>query len=152
MTSPQRLISDQLIAWLQAEVEDADGWTFHRTAPRDYAAGQNCAVYWLGDEPFSDDSTTGWLGLADAYVIQYWEPATDPSRASTDEAAEELVTETLQQVRRAVLLHRGLSAGQLANAFELAYLGSRRLSTEDAASSVRGFEVTVRVRRPEAYS
>lgn len=152
MTSPQRLVTNHIKAVLQADVEDADGWTFHLSAPRDYAGGQNCAVYWLGDEPFSDDSTTGWLGLADAYVIQYWEPASDPSRAATDEEAEELVTETLQQVRRAILLHRGLPAGQLANASELAYLGSRRLGNEDAASSVRGFEVTVRVRRPESYT
>ena len=152
MTSPQRAVTDQLIAWIQADVEDADGWTFVRAIPRDYSTGgQHCAVWWLGDEPFSDDSTTGYLGLADAYLIRYWEPAPETSRVSEDEEAEQRIEETVQQVRACILGHRGLNASNLNNAFELAYLGSRKLASEDAASSVRGFEITVRVRRPEMF-
>ena len=151
MTSPVRLFVDQLLAWIKDEVDDTEGWHVHKEQPRDWTSGQNLAVWWLGDEPFDQDSTTGWLGLVDLYVLRYWEPADDATRVATDETAGDTLSETLQQVRRTIALHRGLPAGQLAGASEMAYGGSRKLGDEDDASGVRGFQVVIRVRRPESY-
>ena len=151
MTSPQRLFVDQLTAWITDEVEDTEGWAIRKEEPRDWSGGQELAVWWLGDEPFDQDSTTGWLGLVDLYAVRYTEPADDAARVASDEAAGDVLSETLQQVRAAIVKHRGLPAGQLANASEMAYSGSRKLGDEDNASGVRGFQVLVRVRRPEQY-
>jgi hypothetical protein len=151
VTSPVRLFTDQLIAWLQAEVEDADGWSFIREEPRDYVPGENCAIWWTGDEPFDSDSTTGWLGLVDVYQLRYWEPADEGSRTTEDEDAGDVLSTKLQQVRRTIALHRALPAGSLADASEMVYLGSTKLGAEDGASGVRGFSVGIRVRRSESY-
>jgi hypothetical protein len=152
VTSPQRLLVDQLIAWIQAEVADSDSWHFHKEMPPDYNPGTNCAIFWAGDDVFEQDSTTGWLGLVDSYLIRYWEPADEGTRTTTDEASGDTLSDALQQVRRTVILHQGLPAASLANASQMAYGGSRKLGAADGASGVRGFEMTVAVRRPESYA
>lgn len=151
VTSPQRLLVNQLVAWLGSEVAGADAWTFHPVSQPDYLGGRHCAVYWLADEPSPQNSTTGWIGLSEAYAIRYWEAASDGARLAPDEVAEGLLEEALRGVRRSVVGHRQLPAGQLADASQMDYLGSRKLGEEDGASGVRGFEVLVQVVRGESY-
>ena len=153
MTSPQRLFIDQLVAWLKDEVEDTDDWEIIREEPRNISGQQTLAVWWVGDAVFTDDSTTGWLGLVDTYALTYTEPADEGTRVTEDEDAGDLLSEKLQQVRRCILLHRGLvSAANLAGAFVMEYAGSRKLGATDDAPGVRGFAVEIRVRRPESYT
>ena len=81
---------DQLAAYITDEVDDTQDWNVIREEPADYTGGKNLAIWWLGDEPFADDSTTGYLGLVDNYSVRYWEPAVEASRAAVDEPADVL--------------------------------------------------------------
>lgn len=151
MTSPVRLFVDQLLAWITDEVEDTEDWKPWKEEPRDYAPGKNLAIWWLGDELEPGDSTTGWQGLVDLYALRYWEPADETARAAVDEAAGDVISETVQQVRQCIVAHKHLPAAQLGDASFMDYAGSRKLGAEDDASGVRGFTVLIRVHRPQGY-
>lgn len=149
MSAPHREIVEFVIDHIQQDVSGATEWEFHRDEPLVHSAGKNCAVWWIGDEVNTENSTTGWLETVDAFGIRYWEAAPDQQRGQIDSEQSERIEDLMDAVRGVLFDVTGDAPGS----YETRYRAALKLTpARDGELLVRGFEVAFQCRRATVYT